>query len=118
MHPEFARRLLAMYLLHPYSITSGYRSSDEQAELWRRYQNGTGNPANPPGGSNHEAVPYGPPAGLAADLWPLDGDRAALRDAGTQVGILFPIYSYEPWHAQPVEVTSAAWSHMPFALAA
>lgn len=42
-------------------VVSGYRSYAEQAELYRRYLNGTGNLAAPPGRSNHNH-------GLAVDM--------------------------------------------------
>ena len=35
-------------------INSGFRSNSEQADLYRRYQNGTGNLAARPGYSNHQ----------------------------------------------------------------
>lgn len=56
-------------------ITSGTRTRAEQAELYRKWKNGTGNLAAAPGYSNHEeGGPIGPRA--------LD-----LRDSGTDPGV-------------------------------
>jgi LAS superfamily LD-carboxypeptidase LdcB len=35
-------------------LNSGFRTQDEQRSLYRRYLNGTGNLAAPPGHSNHQ----------------------------------------------------------------
>jgi len=38
----------------PVNVTSGTRTAEKQAELYAAYKAGRGNPANPPGKSNHE----------------------------------------------------------------
>ena len=60
LHPVFAERLQQMNEACGTWINSGYRSSDEQQTLYSRYLEGTGNPANPPGSSNHDAAPLSP----------------------------------------------------------
>ena len=47
--------------LYPAGPLSAYRTYDQQAHLYRKYLNGTGAPANPPGTSSHEQ-------GTAVDL--------------------------------------------------
>lgn len=70
-------------------ITSGYRSSAQQAVLYARYLAGAGPVAAPPGSSNHER-------GLAIDYNPASWGLSAT--AG-QFGLHFPVSS-EPWHAE------------------
>lgn len=90
----------------------GNKSS--QQELWDRYKNGTGNPANPPGSSTHEYVNGGnggspaypssrfkvgaslPWWGLGLDLSDSDGFIRACTKLGYEV---FRAYMpREPWH--------------------
>jgi hypothetical protein len=73
-------------------VESGYRSYAEQAELYRRYQNGTGNLAAPPGQSNHGW-------GLSADLRVAGDPRTLewLRDNASRYGF-FNDVSSESWH--------------------
>ena len=67
----------------------------EQAELYRRYQNGTGNLAAPPGQSNHEH-------GDAADAY-INGvalaNVAGAREAAQRLGLHFPVGG-EAWHVE------------------
>jgi hypothetical protein len=65
-------------------VVSGYRSYTEQAELYRRYLDGTGNLAAPPGRSNHNH-------GDAVDM---------TRDCAPHMraqGLVTPVPG-EPWH--------------------
>ena len=81
LHPIFRARLEGLLAATGCRVRSGWRSSEEQAQLYHCYLTGScnnGNPANPPGSSNHEAAPFGEPAGLAADL---EGDLAAAHVA-------------------------------------
>jgi GH24 family phage-related lysozyme (muramidase) len=104
LHPEFLRRLVALYADTPFTITSGYRSSTEQQWLYNLFKSGRGSPANKPGTSNHEAVPFGPAEGLAADLRPAQG-YSVLHVAAAKHKLYFPLAG-EPWHAQPIECRS------------
>ena len=110
LHPIFRERLEALLAETGCTVVSGWRSSDEQARLYRDYLDHRGNPANPPGLSNHEGVPNGPPAALAVDL---AGDLAAAHARCSEFGIHFPIVTVEPWHAQPVEVPYAYFTGIP-----
>lgn len=103
--PQFAERLRRLVESCGLSITSGYRSPERQRQLYEDYLAGRGNPANPPGTSNHEF-------GLAADL---AGNLDCAHAAAAAVGIIFPIAG-EPWHAQPREVTSPRYTGNPFPL--
>jgi lysozyme len=113
LHPIFRARLEGLLAATGCRVRSGWRSSEEQAQLYHCYLTGScnnGNPANPPGSSNHEAAPFGEPAGLAADL---EGDLATAHALAPSFGIHFPIANVEPWHAQPVEVPYAYFTGMP-----
>ena len=76
-------------------VISGHRSYDEQAALYQKYLDGTGNLAAPPGHSNHES-------GNAADVY-VDGVALANVPGASEVlerhGIHFPVGG-EPWHAE------------------
>jgi hypothetical protein len=81
-------------------VISGERTRGEQIQLYRAFQNGTGNLAAPPGKSMHEH-------GRAADVYvngvalaSVPGAAAAARE----LGLGFPVPG-EPWH---VEVVAAA----------
>ena len=114
LHPVFRERLERMCRDLGLKVTSGYRSSEKQRQLyecWKARSPGC-SPANPPGTSNHEAVPNGAAAGLAADLGPRSRMSAAHAAAG-QYGLHFPIRK-EPWHCQPREVSSAHFTGNPF----
>jgi hypothetical protein len=122
LHPEFARRLHFFCLDHPgVTVLSGYRSHQEQQYLFDHQHDPGFNPANPPGKSNHEAIPNGEAMGLAADLSPEDVfDAGNLTDAEhdaikKKYGIHFPLRDQEneDHHSQPVEVTSPSWGGMP-----
>lgn len=76
-------------------VVSGHRSREEQAELYQKYLNGTGNLAAPPGQSNHEH-------GGAADVYVNGVALASVeggREAAAAAGIGFPVGG-EPWHAE------------------
>jgi hypothetical protein len=107
LHPVFSERLQRMCRDLGLTVASGYRSSERQRQLyecWKARKPGCA-PANPPGTSNHEAVPNASAAGLAADLGPRSKMGAA-HQAAAQYGLHFPI-AKEPWHCQPVEIASA-----------
>jgi hypothetical protein len=74
----------------PISVNSGFRSTEEQAELYAAYQAGTGNLAAPPGSSNHEG-------GKAADVELTDEQRSL----APQFGLGFPVPG-EDWHIELV----------------
>jgi GH24 family phage-related lysozyme (muramidase) len=110
LHPVFAERLKQLNEACGTWINSGYRSSDEQQVLYNRYLEGTGNPANPPGSSNHEAEPWGTPMALAADL---AGDLDTANARAADFGLHFPIAATEPWHVQPIEIPLAYFTGIP-----
>ena len=110
LHPVFAERLRQLNDACGTWINSGYRSSDEQQALYDLYLQGTGNPANPPGNSNHEAEPWGTSMALAADL---AGDLDTANARASEFGLHFPIAAIEPWHVQPVEVPLAYFTGVP-----
>lgn len=72
------------------SITSGFRSSAQQAALYAAYLRGEGNLAAPPGSSSHEQ-------GAAVDVSDYYGFAAAMASAppGSR---LFARVPGEPWH--------------------
>lgn len=74
-------------------IQSGCRTRAEQQKLWDAYRNGTGNPANPPGTSDHEF-------GRAADIT-VFGNSLLWERAFKYWGICTP-HSHEPWHKELV----------------
>ena len=98
--PIVADRLevVARSLGEPIEVISGWRSTHEQNDLYRRYLAGAGNLAAPPGLSKHEK-------GLAADVY-VDGVALANVDgaleAARSAGLHFPVPG-EPWHAELVE---------------
>lgn len=77
------------------SISSGFRSRQEQEVLYQKYLNGTGNLAAKPGTSNHES-------GNAADVkigGQSLGDNAQARQIALELGLHFPVPG-EPWHVE------------------
>ena len=124
LHPEFARRLHYFCADYGINVIPGHRTSDEQRRLYNCFITkscNNGNPANEPGKSNHEAIPWEEPMALAADLQP-----ESVFDSGSisndeheeikrKYGVHFPLrkVEQEDHHAQPVEVSSSAWSGMP-----
>lgn len=91
LNPKFLSRFKAWSAARgPFSITSGYRSSAQQAVLYARYKAGQGPLAAPPGRSNHEK-------GLAIDHAPHSWGIA--RTAGP-FGLHHPVSS-ESWHVEP-----------------
>lgn len=113
LHPEFASRLQRLAnAVGGLDWTSGYRSSQKQKQLydcWRARRPGCA-PANPPGTSNHEAIPYGLAQGLAMDIGRRNRDAARAR--AHEFGIHFPI-PREPWHCQPTEARSSKFTGVP-----
>lgn len=92
---ESLRKLMAA--VPGLGITSGFRTYEEQARLYR--EKGPGRAA-PPGTSNHEF-------GVAADLnYRGSGQIPAwIREEAAKYGITFPLANRarnpEPWHAEP-----------------
>jgi len=101
LDPVLLQRLdaLGRKLGKPVDIISGNRTRAEQADLYQRYLNGTGNLAAPPGQSNHEH-------GAAADAY-VDGVALAnvpgARDAAARLGLHFPVGG-EAWHVERRDV--------------
>lgn len=91
LNPQFLARFNAWSrATGPYSITSGYRSSAQQAILYARYKAGRGALAAPPGRSMHEK-------GLAIDHAPHSWPIAA---TARPFGLHHPVRS-ESWHVEP-----------------
>jgi GH24 family phage-related lysozyme (muramidase) len=107
LHPEFKQRLERVYDEAPFTNKSGGRSRQRQAELYRLFKAGKGNPANAPGTSWHEYDEDGSTLAQAADIHPKDGNWTRLHAAGKRHGIHFPV-AKEPWHAQPLEAKSSS----------
>lgn len=110
LHPVFRVRLEALFDAVPFTVTSGGRSTARQAELYRAFKAGRGNPANPPGTSWHEYDPNSDDPwtlAQAADIEPAKGKTDAdLHRAAKNYGLHFPIKG-EPWHIQPLEAKSS-----------
>jgi len=75
-----------------FDVVSGFRSYQQQADLYAKYLAGKGNLAAPPGSSMHEF-------GLAMDTAP--NSTPADRELARKFGLVFPIPS-EPWHVEPI----------------
>lgn len=99
--PDFTPRLMKFMQdnPHPIGLTSGFRTSDEQADLYARKPG----LAAPPGHSNHEK-------GLAGDLNYYGNNEA--RDwahaNADKYGLRFPMLGAnggknEPWHVEPAD---------------
>jgi len=86
------KRALAYAKTHGWSgsVSSGWRSYAEQAQLYAAYLAGTGNLAAKPGTSNHEG-------GEAVDVTDPEGFAAAMNSLGAP-DELFRYVSGEPWH--------------------
>lgn len=111
LNPEFGRRLEAMISDASSSglkigITSGFRSTERQAQLWAdavaKY--GSESAARkwvaPPGSSNHNR-------GLAADLSYSSPDaKSWAHDNAGRYGLSFPLNN-EAWHVEPLGLRSA-----------
>ena len=75
---------VADYYGIPVTVTSGFRSWQEQEELYRKYQQGQSRfPANPPGESSHNY-------GLSFDSWVPDEWRAAWTWIREYIGFQVP----------------------------
>lgn len=76
------------------SARSGFRTNDEQAELYRRYRNGTGNLAARPGYSNHQG-------GISVDVRNAGTTTTPefrwMRDNASRFGFVNDVRG-EPWH--------------------
>jgi GH24 family phage-related lysozyme (muramidase) len=108
MHPVLRIRLEAVFDEVPFTCISGGRSTDRQAELYRLFKAGKGNPANRPGTSWHEFWPDGSNLAQAADIHPKPGNSfRELHNAGRRHGVHFPVRS-EGWHVQPLEAKSSS----------
>ncbi len=81
------------------SISSGYRSPQQQAKLYELYKAGKGNLAAPPGKSNHNH-------GLAMDIsFSSPAVQQWAHSNAAAYGLAFPIGS-EPWHIEPLGLRS------------
>lgn len=72
------------------SVTSGFRSYQEQARLYALWLSGRGNRAAPPGTSNHEG-------GQAVDVSDPEGFARAMANAPAGIRLL-RLIADEPWH--------------------
>jgi hypothetical protein len=92
-----------------------------QAELWEAFQQGVGNPANPPGTSSHEGINGGSggtpvtdrfPAGanLPHFMWGIDvgGDGNAFKAGATRLGFDVRQHPGEAWHFNVMTDPSSA----------
>jgi len=107
LNPEFLRRLGTWNpaVGNRYSVSSGYRSYEQQLALWNASDK-TGRTVAAPGKSMHNS-------GLAADLAP--NTSAADQAVGQAHGLYWPM-SYEPWHVQPIGLAGSgggAWNFDP-----
>lgn len=113
LHPILRQRLQRVNARFSLWVASGHRDSDEQAYLYDQFLNHGGAPANPPGTSNHEAIPYDTAMSIAADIHPATGsDYATMQQIAGEEGLNFLISS-ELWHAQPSETTTGYWVGLP-----
>ena len=100
LEPELWRRIQRLNEMSPFgpntvSIKSGYRSYEEQEELYQRYLRGEGNLAAPPGRSNHNH-------GEAADLgYMSDEAREWVHSVAADLGLHFPVRG-ENWHVERI----------------
>lgn len=96
INPALAARLsqIGQAIGKPINIVSGMRSRAEQAALYQKYLNGTGNLAAKPGSSNHES-------GGAADAYVGGKPLASVLTPALQAkyGIHFPVRG-EAWHVE------------------
>ncbi|MCW2922270.1 MAG: penicillin-resistant DD-carboxypeptidase [Thermoleophilia bacterium] len=87
------------------TVISGWRDSAKQLKLWLSYLAGTGNPANRPGTSKHEAA-WRMPSGAAdtycnnVAFWTWARARGVTSFAKSR-GLRQP-YAHEPWHVEYV----------------
>ena len=117
LHPILRERLQRVHARYPLWVASGHRDSEEQGYLYDLFLHHGGAPANPPGTSNHEAVPYDFAKSLAADIHPnIDSptaqDYKEMQKIAKEEKLNFLILS-ELWHAQPVEVPAGYWTGLP-----
>jgi hypothetical protein len=94
MSPDLVAKLEKLRSAMPagtsFSINSGFRTHEEQAELYAKYGAGR---AAPPGRSRHER-------GEAADLqFSSEAARRWVHENSRRFGVEFPL-AHEPWHAQ------------------
>lgn len=89
MDPGFVNALQGLMGACGLSLTSGYRTHDEQARLYAQKPN----LAAPPGRSNHER-------GMAADI---AGNLDCAHARAAEFGLRFPM-DYEPWHIEPANM--------------
>jgi hypothetical protein len=82
------------------TVTSGYRSEEEQEELYKQYQEGKIKLAAKPGTSKHQFR-------LAADM-STKPIRNMTNAELKQYGLCKPIKS-EPWHIEPIEIQNSNW---------
>jgi hypothetical protein len=104
LNPTFVERLQAMFAANPkLSLTSGWRSHEEQAYL--RWQKLTGRkkvPVAPVGSSKHES-------GYAADIGPAS-EYGWLAQNAPKYGLVLPMPGVEPWHWELPKNAGGDWS--------
>jgi TP901 family phage tail tape measure protein len=101
LNPEFLG-LFNRYnhsLGYPFTITSGWRSYEEQVRLYNLYLAGIGNLAAKPGTSNHEK-------GFAIDHSP--SSNSMQRARASVYGLHYPVMPSEPWHVEPKNIAALA----------
>lgn len=94
INPEFSSSLGKLSAAMPagmgFTVNSGFRTTEQQAELYRKHPD----LAARPGTSPHER-------GMAADLqFSSDAARAWAHAHAVEFGLSFPV-GREPWHAEP-----------------
>lgn len=96
--PAFMRRWNVLSDRFGLSMVSGFRSYEQQAQLYKAYKAGKPGqaPAAPPGRSNHER-------GMAIDHSP--HSTPGIRSAASDLKLWYPM-GYEPWHVEPIETKS------------
>lgn len=93
MTPDLRVKLGRLFAMNPaLSLSSGWRSIEQQKKLYALYKAGKGNLAAKPGTSNHEY-------GLAADIGP-KSQYGWLAANARGVGLVRPMAA-EPWHWEP-----------------
>lgn len=103
LNPEFVKRLQAMFAANPkLSLTSGWRSHEEQAYLrWKHLTGKKKEPVAPVGRSKHES-------GYAADIGPAS-EYGWLAANAPKYGLNLPMPGVEPWHWELPKGAGGDW---------
>lgn len=104
LNPTFVDRLRQMFTDNPLlSLTSGWRSHEEQAYLrWQKLTGKRSKPVAPVGTSKHES-------GYAADIGP-PSQYKWLADHAPDYGLVLPMPGVEPWHWELPRSGGKSWS--------